>query len=114
LTDVDRDSFAVLVRVASARGNFVSLSAAPPALLAACQNPFRRGDGVLDSVVEFVATPAVAAQLLAGLEYMHVDDSGAADAGGGVDNVTVSVLDGGCFFYDHTRLTGCPRLGGAG
>ena len=33
------------------RGNFVSLSAAPPALLAACQNPFRTGDGVLDSVV---------------------------------------------------------------
>ena len=54
ITDVDRDSFAVLVRIESAWGNYLSLTAAPEQVLAACQNPFRRGDGVLDSVVEFV------------------------------------------------------------
>lgn len=75
LTDVDKDSFAVLVRIESAMGNYVSLTSAHKEVLAACQNPFRRGDGVLDSVVEFLATPAVAAHLLARLEYVHVQDS---------------------------------------
>ena len=23
--------------------------------------------------------------------------------------VTVTVMDGGCYYYDETRLTGCPR-----
>jgi uncharacterized membrane protein len=82
-----------------------------------------------------VATPAVAAELLAGLEYVHVNDSptrpltstanvsslgagnsssddgsggsggGGGESGGGIDVVTVTVTDGGCFYYDDTRLT---------
>ena len=68
----------------------------------------RHGDGVLDSVMEFVATPAIAAELLDRLEYLHVNDSPPGD-GNGTDVVTVTVSDGGCYYYDDTRLTGCPR-----
>ena len=42
---VDKDSFAVMVRVESAMGNFLSIASAPKEVLAACQNPFRKGGG---------------------------------------------------------------------
>ena len=105
LADTDGDSFALLVRIESAMGNFVSLTSSPPEVLAACQNPFNEGDGTLNMVVEFAATPSVAAKLLAGLEYVHVSNSRAAN--GTLDVVTVTVTDGGCFHYD--KLAGCPR-----
>ena len=75
LASPDGSSFAVLVRVSSARGNFVSVSSAPAEALAACDHPFREGDGTLDATVAFACVPDVAAELLAALEYVHVDDS---------------------------------------
>ena len=72
----DRDAPAVLpvrVRVASRRGNFLSLTSAEATTLAAARHPLARGDGVLDQTVEFIAAPSVASALLASLEYVNVD-----------------------------------------
>ena len=116
LTNADDDSYALMIRIESAVGNYLSLSSAPEALLTACQNPFRRGDGVLDKVIEFLATPSIAAELLAlHLEYLHVDASlsGSVNSNHTKDVVTVSASDGGCYYYDDTRLTGCPRQSSA-
>lgn len=114
LTNADDDFYALIIRIESAVGNYVSLSSAPKVLLAACQNPFRHGDGVLDNLIEFVATPMIAAKLLAYLEYLHIDaslsgESGPVNSNLTRDVVTVTATDGGCYYYDNTRLTGCPR-----
>ena len=82
----DRDAPAVppvRVRVASRRGNFLSLTSADATTLAAARHPLATGDGVLDQTVEFIAAPSVAAALLASLEYVNVDMGilGGADAG---------------------------------
>lgn len=53
----------------------MSVTSAPAEALAACDHPFRAGDGTLDATVEFACVPEVAAVLLAALEYVHVDDS---------------------------------------
>ena len=72
----DRDAPAVppvRVRVASRRGNFLSLTSADSTTLAAARHPLVTGDGVLDQTVEFIAAPSVASTLLASLEYVNVD-----------------------------------------
>jgi hypothetical protein len=63
----------VRVRVASRRGNFLSLTSADATTLKAARHPFARGDGVLDQTVEFVAAPSVASEILKALEYVNVD-----------------------------------------
>jgi len=58
--------------------------------------------GYDDSLSNFAFKCDLRRYILAGLEYMHVNDSGAADGGGGIDNVTVSVLDGGTGLHSST------------
>ena len=84
----------VRVRVASGRGNFLSLTSAE-STLAAARHPLARGDGVLDQTVEFIAAPSVASALLASLEYVNVDMGilGGADAGAGVGAVAESAAN---------------------
>jgi len=94
----DRDAPAVppvRVRVASRRGNFLSLTSADSTTLAAARHPLVTGDGVLDQTVEFIAAPSVAAALLASLEYVNVDMGilGGADAGAGVGAVAESAAN---------------------
>lgn len=75
----------VRVRVASRRGNFLSLTSVDATTLASARHPFARGDGVLDQTVEFVAAPSVASEILASLEYVNVDMGilGGGDGGDG-------------------------------
>ena len=94
----DRDAPAVppvRVRVASRRGNFLSLTSADSTTLAAARHPLVTGDGVLDQTVEFIAAPSVAAALLASLEYVNVDMGilGGADAGAGGGAVAESAAN---------------------
>ena len=94
----DRDAPAVppvRVRVASRRGNFLSLTSADSTTLAAARHPLVTGDGVLDQTVEFIAAPSVAAALLASLEYVNVDMGilGGADAGAGAGAVAESAAN---------------------
>ena len=74
----------VRVRVASGRGNFLSLTSAE-STLAAARHPLARGDGVLDQTVEFIAAPSVASTLLASLEYVNVDMGMLGGAGADAD-----------------------------
>ena len=94
----DRDAPAVppvRVRVASRRGNFLSLTSADATTLAAARHPLATGDGVLDQTVEFIAAPSVAAALLASLEYVNVDMGilGGADAGADAGAVAESAAN---------------------
>ena len=94
----DRDAPAVppvRVRVASRRGNFLSLTSADSTTLAAARHPLVTGDGVLDQTVEFIAAPSVAAALLASLEYVNVDMGilGGADADAGAGAVAESAAN---------------------
>ena len=95
----DRDAPAVppvRVRVASRRGNFLSLTSADATTLAAARHPLATGDGVLDQTVEFIAAPSVAAALLASLEYVNVDMGilGGANAGADAGAVAESAANG--------------------
>ena len=94
----DRDAPAVppvRVRVASRRGNFLSLTSADSTTLAAARHPLVTGDGVLDQTVEFIAAPSVASALLASLEYVNVDMGilGGADAGADAGAVAESAAN---------------------
>jgi hypothetical protein len=80
---------AVRVRIESASGNLVSVSAAPAEALAGCAFPFEEGDGTGDPAVAFVAPVPVAAAILGApgaVEYVNVKDlrgAGGGTGGGG-------------------------------